>query len=162
MGRIVFGFIITCFFVACNDATIAGDTHSFNENSWDVNEKVSFELPALDSLKQYTIFLNVRNTNDYPFSNLFLIASLQYPNGKTVVDTLEYRMAAPDGSWLGTGLGSIKESKLYYKENFGFAENGNYTLNITHAVRNNGDVQGVINLEGISDVGYSVEEVENN
>ncbi|GEQ84805.1 gliding motility lipoprotein GldH [Patiriisocius marinistellae] len=161
MGKIFYVFIITCFFIACDNATVAGDTHTLSGNSWDVDEKIDFEIPVLDSIKQYDVFVNVRNTNEYPFNNLFLIVSMQYPNGKTAVDTLEYKMAAPDGSWLGEGIGSIKESKLYYKENFSFRENGNYSLGITHAVRNNGNVQGVKNLQGISDVGYSVEVAKN-
>jgi len=84
---------------------------------------------------------------------------MKYPHGKTVTDTLEYRMANPDGSWLGTGIGSIKENKLWYKENFSFTEDSTYRVAITHAMRNNGDVEGVSILEGITDVGFSIEEV---
>jgi gliding motility-associated lipoprotein GldH len=69
-------------------------------------------------------------------------------------------MARPDGTWLGTGIGAIKESKLFYKENFSFKEAGNYSLHITHAVRNNGEVQGVSYLEGVTDVGYRIEEAK--
>jgi len=74
-----------------------------------------------------------------------------------VTDTLEYRMANPDGSWLGNGIGSVKESKLWYKQNFTFTEQGSYRIRISHALRNNGEVDGVTNLEGITDVGYSIE-----
>jgi gliding motility-associated lipoprotein GldH len=129
-------------------------------SNWQVKDAAIFELPVLDSLKQYNSFVTVRNNNNYPFSNLFLIVSLHYPHGKIMVDTLEYKMAKPDGTWLGTGIGAIKESKLFYKENFSFKEVGNYSLHITHAVRNNGEAQGVSNLEGITDVGYSIEEAK--
>jgi gliding motility-associated lipoprotein GldH len=77
-----------------------------------------------------------------------------------VVDTLEYKMARPDGSWLGAGIGNVKENKLFYKQNITFIEKGNYTLNISHAVRNNGEPQGVSKLEGITDIGYSIEIVK--
>ena len=84
---------------------------------------------------------------------------MEFPHGKVVTDTLEYKMANPDGSWLGTGFGTIKENKLWYKEGITFFEGGTYNLRITHAVRNNGEVDGVTALEGISDVGYSIEAV---
>ena len=38
-----------------------------------------------------------------------------------------------------------------------FAEDGTYTVAIAHAMRNNGNVEGVTKLEGITDVGFSIE-----
>lgn len=70
-------------------------------------------------------------------------------------------MAYPDGSWMGQGIGNVKESKLWYKEGIRFFENGTYKVSITHAMRNNGEVEGVRNLEGIVDVGFTVEESSN-
>jgi len=125
--------------------------------SWDKNESLEFEIPKLDSLQKYNVFLHLRNTNEYPFNNVFLIASMEFPHGKTISDTLEYRMANADGSWLGTGIGSVKESKLFYKENVTFFEEGVYRLSVSQAVRNNGSIQGVTQLDGITEVGYSIQ-----
>lgn len=125
---------------------------------WGAEEVVAFSLPQLDSLKKYDLFVNIRNTNEYKFNNLFLIVSMEFPHGKTVTDTLEYRMANPDGTWMGQGIGDVKESKLWYKEQVQFFEEGNYEINIAQVMRNNGAVEGVTKLEGISDVGFSVEE----
>lgn len=145
---------------SCDSTLVSGDSRAL-QGYWDKNDKIEFVIPELDSLKNYNIYLNIRNSNDYPFSNLFLIVNMEFPYGKTVTDTLEYRMANPDGSWLGSGLGSIKENKLWYKENVSFFEPGEYKLSIEHAVRNNGEVEGVSQLEGITDVGYSIEESSN-
>ncbi len=128
------------------------------DGHWGASEVVEFKLPEIDSIKKYNLFINLRNTNDYQFNNIFLIVSMNFPHGKTVTDTLEYRMAHPDGSWMGQGIGTVKENKLWYKEGVAFSEKGNYTLDITQAMRNNGDVEGVTKLEGISDVGFSIEE----
>ena len=46
---------------------------------------------------------------DYKYSNLFLITEMQFPHGRTISDTLEYNMARPDGSWLGTGFGDVSK-----------------------------------------------------
>lgn len=141
---------------SCTNNIVASDMQEMPE-VWELGYPVEFKVPAIQSNVPYNVYLEIRNTNQYPFSNIFLLTTLKYPNGKTAVDTLEYRMAAPDGQWLGQGLGSVKQNKLVYKEDFQFIEDGNYTLSITHAVRNNGDVQGVKNLKGITDVGYSIE-----
>ena len=39
------------------------------------------------------MFINLRNTNDYKFNNLYLIIAMRFPYGKIVTDTLEYKMA---------------------------------------------------------------------
>jgi gliding motility-associated lipoprotein GldH len=126
---------------------------------WNKEEYIDFDLPQLDRLKTYNLFVNLRNTNDYKYSNIFLIVAMNFPHGKIVTDTLEYKMANSDGTWLGNGISSIKDNKLWYKEQVSFQEEGIYTVSIRHAVRNNGTVEGVTNLEGITDIGFSVEEI---
>lgn len=126
---------------------------------WDKDEIVEFKLENIDSLKSYNLFINIRNTNEFRYNNLFLITSMRFPHGKVVTDTLEYQMAYPDGTWLGTG-GAIKENKLWYRENIRFFEEGEYTLTVQHAMRNNASVEGVTKLEGITDVGVSMEEIK--
>ncbi len=149
-------FVAAVCFVSCDSNTVFSDTKAMDRH-WGAAETVVFTLPELDSLKKYNLFLNIRNTNEYKYNNLFLIVSMEFPHGKTITDTLEYRMANPDGSWMGHGIGNLKENKLWYKENVQFVEEGSYRVNIGHAMRNNGSIEGVSKLEGISDVGFSIE-----
>lgn len=148
--------LLAVLFGGCTTDVLVAEYRSL-PGYWDSKEPVTFQLPKLDSLGTYNVFINLRNTNDYPFNNIFLIATMEFPHGKTVVDTLEYRMAYPDGSWMGEGIGSVKDNKLWYKEGVRFFEKGAYTLRIEQAVRNNGQVDGVKELEGIAEVGYSIE-----
>lgn len=152
--------IYVLLLISCNvnNEVEVGEMKSLS-GIWHENDPVSFQLPQLDSLKKYDVFLHLRNTNEYPYNNIFLIVNMDFPHGKTVTDTLEYRMAAPDGTWLGNGIGNVKESKLWYKEGVTFFESGNYNLSVSHAVRNNGSVGGVSELKGITEVGYSIQEV---
>jgi gliding motility-associated lipoprotein GldH len=150
--------MLLILFVSCDTGVTVSKTKSLS-GVWNKSEVVSFDIPQLDSIKIYNVFLHIRNSNEYKYNNLFLIVSMNFPHGKTVTDTLEYRMANLDGTWLGDGIGSIKENKFWYKEDVSFIEDGIYTISISQAVRNNGDVDGVTNLEGITDVGFSVEEV---
>ncbi|MFB3386303.1 gliding motility lipoprotein GldH [Flavobacterium sp. LAR06] len=125
-------------------------------SAWHKDSVVTFDLPVLDSTKKYNLFVNLRDNNNYPFNNLFLIVALEMPNGFTKVDTLEYQMANPDGTLLGNGFTDIKESKLYYKEGVKFR--GNYKVHIKQAVRQSGKIPGVEELDGITDVGFRIEQ----
>ncbi len=157
MNKILALFLFAALLVSCHSKTVFSETRAM-DGYWGAEEVVDFKLPQLDSLKKYNLFINIRNTNEFKFNNLFLIVSMNFPHGKTVTDTLEYRMANPDGSWIGQGIGDVKENKLWYKEHVQFFEKGNYTVDIAQAMRNNGAVEGVTKLEGITDVGFSVEE----
>jgi gliding motility-associated lipoprotein GldH len=149
------------FFISCSENNIVFSESRALDGHWNKDETIEFVLPELDSLKQYNLFLNIRNTNDYPYNNIFLLVTMNFPHGKTIVDTLEYRMAHPDGSWMGKGIGNVKESKLWYKEKVRFLEEGAYTVELSQAVRNKGEVNGVMKLEGITDVGFTIEEINN-
>jgi gliding motility-associated lipoprotein GldH len=129
-------------------------------NSWHKDSVVTFELPKLDPKKMYNLYVNVRDNDDYPFNNLFLIVSLEHPNRKIKVDTLEYQMTNPDGTLLGEGFTDIKENKLFYKDKESFSQKGVYKIHIKHAVRQTGKIEGVETLDGISDVGFRIESVE--
>jgi gliding motility-associated lipoprotein GldH len=149
--------LVTFLFFSCDKKRVF-DEYKTVGGSWHKDSIVSFDLPELDSTKRYNLFLNLRNNNNYPFNNLFLIVALELPNGFTKVDTLEYLMANPDGTILGDGFTDLKESKLFYKEKVKFR--GNYKVNIKHAVRENGKVQGLKELVGITEVGFRIEKID--
>jgi gliding motility-associated lipoprotein GldH len=159
MLRKISGFLFVALWFSCNQ-NVVFDKYQSIEDAWNKDKAIEFNFTAPDSTQSYNLFINLRNNNDYKFSNLFLIAELYYPNGKTLVDTLEYQMAKPSGEFLGTGAFKLKENKLWYKgfnEPFVFSELGDYQLKISQAMRQNGIVDGVKLLEGVTDVGFRIE-----
>ncbi len=143
---------------SCDEKRVFDDYKSI-ENSWHKDSIMSFDLPNLDLKKQYNLYLTLRGNNDYPYNNLFLIVNLDQPDGNVKVDTLEYEMADPEGNLLGTGFTDIKESKLIYKEKVGFKK-GKYKIHIKHAVRKTGKIVGDEKLEGITEVGFRIENLQ--
>lgn len=125
--------------------------------SWHKDSIVSFKFELKDTIQPYNLFLNIRNNKNYPYSNLFLIVALEQPDNNTLVDTLEYVMAKPDGTLLGKGFSDVKESKLYYKENFTFKNSGLHQIKIRQAMRHSGKISGIEALEGVMEVGFRIE-----
>ena len=156
--------IILAIFLSSCDSNQVFDEYKSVSNEWQKDTVMSFKINPPDSIKPYNLFVNIRNTNSYKFNNLFLIVEMVYPHGKTIKDTLEYQMAKPNGELLGQGFTDIKENKLWYKgydKPFIFEEKGEYNIKIQHAMRNNGDINGVDKLEGITDVGFRIETTSN-
>ncbi|HLP64131.1 gliding motility lipoprotein GldH [Flavobacterium sp.] len=152
-----FLFLLLALVVISCDKKSVFDEYKSVDTSWHKDTIVSFKLPQLDKAKKYNLFVNIRNNNDYPYNNLFLIVSMEQPNKKVIVDTLEYQMANPDGTLMGEGFSDIKLSKLLYKENVSFDLKGDYTVKIQHANRQTGKIVGVENLKGVTDVGFRIE-----
>lgn len=163
-SRLVFIFGTLLMMLTGCDSHQVYDQYTSVDDSWSKDEAVSFKFEAPDMTNAYDLFINIRNTNDYQFNNLFLIVEMRYPHGKVTKDTLEYRMAAADGTLLGDGFTDIKENKLFYKgmnSGFIFSEEGEYEVVIQHAMRENGEVRGVEELKGVIDVGFRIERPQN-
>ena len=146
--------LVAILFFSCDKKRVFDEYKSVG-SAWHKDSIVTFDLPELDSTKQYNLFINLRDNNNYQFNNLFLIVALEKPNGYTKVDTLEYQMTDPDGTLLGNGFTDIKESKLYFKEDATFK--GKYKVHIKQVVRETGKVPGVTALDGITEVGFRIE-----
>lgn len=151
--------IIVSVAFACNTKLVKSEFRATDSGAWNKDNTIAFSFSEIDTVQRHNMFINVRNDATFAYSNLFLIAELEFPTGETLIDTLQYEMALPDGTWLGKGYGSIKENKLWYKENIVFPTTGEYTIRISQAMRKNGSVNGVLNLEGITDVGFEIERI---
>jgi len=159
MRNLVAIILVSLILFSCDEKRIFDQYQSVAEN-WKKTDSVQFQFKAPDTLNKYNLFINLRNTNNYEFSNLYLIVNLKAPSHNETIDTLQYEMAKPDGEWLGTGF-ATKENKLFFKENVRFKEIGDYNISITHAMRKNGNVLGEENLKGITEVGFRIEKTTN-
>ena len=155
--------IVAFVFISCDKSQVFDEYHTF-EDGWKKNSIINFTFNREASTTPYNMFINIRDNDDYEFSNLFLIVKLEQPDGLTTIDTLEYQMAYPDGNLqgtlLGTGFSDIKESKLWYKEKAVFSKKGKYKLSIQQAVRQTGKIKGVEKLNGITEIGFRIESLE--
>jgi gliding motility-associated lipoprotein GldH len=153
-------FILVLFLIISCDKKRVFDDYKSVGKTWHKDSIVSFELPKVDPKKFFSLYVNIRSSDAYPFNNLFLIVSLEHPNRTIKVDTLEYQMANPDGTLLGDGFSDIKESKLFYKDKVNFTQKGVYKIHIKQATRQTGKIEGITSLPGITDVGFRIESTE--
>jgi len=156
----LFFLIVLLFFFSCNDNIAFTKYKSLPNGNWEAHKNISFEFDIVDTISPKNLFINIRNNKEYSYSNLFVITELNFPNGDKVIDTLQYEMADNAGNYLGKGFTDIKENKLFYKEEKVFPKSGKYVFNIQHAMRKNGEVKAMPILEGVQDVGFSIEKIE--
>ena len=144
---------------SCEDSKLMMEYKNFTDR-WPAKEKAVFKIKPY-SKQEVNLIIYIRNDYRYPFSNLFLIASLREGNELLIRDTLEYKMADAKGNWLGSGFMELKESRLWWRENFEIPDKKTLTAEIEHAVRFNGVEDGIDGLDGIVGVGLSLEAISN-
>ena len=146
------------FIFSCSKPTFFINYKDFNGH-WPVYEKVLFTLDK-GTENPVNLMIYIRNNKQYPYSNLFLIAKLKTGDSLLLCDTLEYAMADASGKWLGKGFLEVKESKLWWRENYQLPAVENINVQLEHALRSNNSEQGLDNLEGIVGVGFAMEEIQ--
>lgn len=150
MHKILALFIVLLSVISCADSEEFVVMNKVN-SAWDKKSQQKFTVSVTDSQNPKNIIFVVRNNNDYPYSNLRLIANVQNAKAENLsVDTLNYVLAKPSGEWIGSGFGETKETLFQYKINYKFPADGNYTINVTQAMRK--DI-----LPGIEDIGVKIE-----
>lgn len=145
-------FIVALSLASCKNADETVVVKDI-DNKWDKNNTQKLEFNINDSGNQKNLIFIVRNNNDYPYSNIRLIASIEQDKKVISTDTLNYVLAKPNGEWLGTGFGETKETLFQYKLNYRFPKNGSYSVKVNQAMRRN-------ILPGIEDIGIKIQNVK--
>ena len=71
-------FIIAITLVSCDSKHIL-DEYKTIPNTWKKDTVINFNFKAPDTSSTFNLFVNIRNNNNYEFSNLFLIVNLTSP-----------------------------------------------------------------------------------
>jgi len=150
---------LVLLFSSCNLGIAHMEFKSLNNARWDKDDVIDFTIIPKDTTLAYNWFIQLRTTQDYPYSNLYVITELSSANQQIQIDTIAYTTANPDGSWRGISAGSLVEHKIPYRSNFPFSSTATYSLKIRQAMRALEAVAPLNILNGVSDVGYSIETI---
>lgn len=118
-------------------------------SGWNASEPVHFEFETNDTIQLHNFYIDVRNREDYPFSNIFFFVEMEFPNGKKSIDTVECMLANEQGEWLGEPTASLYSHEFLYQRAKQFPLGGRYKIDIRQGMR-------VDELKGISDVGFKL------
>jgi gliding motility-associated lipoprotein GldH len=101
-----FLFALLIIFNSCDPQRVYEKNIRVNPNGWPAGEKVLFEVPVNDSLILHNFYINLRHTENYKFSNLFLFIDTYFHGGSHARDTIELILADNTGKWYGKGFGN--------------------------------------------------------
>ena len=146
---IVAGMMLVLVVWSCSDTALFFDSRPVPDYTWHMHDTVRFEAAVSDTSRRHQIHISIRNTTDYPYSNLYMFMDVRFPNGTTFRDTLECILAQNDGKWTGKGFGKIRENVFLFRDNVWFPDTGIYVFSLVHGMREDA-------LRGIADVGLRI------
>lgn len=138
---------------SCDDKRFFEANQAIENSSWGYRDAIVFDFDVEDSLQQYNLLVNLRHSEEFRYSNLWLFIGYNFPDGTHFIDTVECPLAYPDGKWLGNGLGDMRDARVSFRQGVTFPNSGEYEISIQHGMRND-------NLDGISDVGLRIERAQ--
>ena len=143
--------LLLIFFISCQDTQSIVDSNTkITNRAWAYVNKIQVQASIPDQKIPYNIFINLRHSADYGYSNIFLLISIKGPDGKVIKERKEFKLALPDGEWLGKGSANLYSYQLPFKEQFFFSQKGIYIFQIEQNMRNNP-------LREITDAGLRIE-----
>jgi gliding motility-associated lipoprotein GldH len=150
-SRFWLSILLVLLLASCDPGMVYDQFMTTEKGIWKWNDVGVFEVEMTDTVSLHNIYLQVRHTVDYPLSNLYMFVLLKGPSGQFVKDTVNMVLAAPDGSWTGTGTGKLKELRLLYRKQIRFDDPGTYSISLEQAMRKS-DLP-------VTDVGVRIERV---
>jgi len=145
---ILFGGLAT----SCSDTAVLDQNVSVVGRAWHYEDQPELTAHITDITRSYNIYLNVRHTPDYKYSNLFVLLHQHFPNGTDTTERFELKLAEPDGRWTGHGNGSVYTHQQLVKSSVQLPDTGSYVFRLEQNMRANP-------LNEITDVGIRIEPV---
>ncbi len=151
---LIAGIVSIAFCTGCANNVVFQADQEVPNGSWDRSWKPEFAFDIVDTLAAQDVYLDIRHTGDYPFSNIYTFVKLTGPDARQLTDTVECTLADGTGRWYGKGVGFIHSDRfqahVLYKLRNRFPRKGRYTITLEQAMRED-------KLSGVIDVGISVE-----
>ena len=150
MRNLLFFMLLALVLCSCDPEMIYESNIDIPAEGWRHTEHARFEVDITDSISPCNIYINLRNNINYKYMDFWLFVDIYSPSGFAERDTVKFILADHRGKWLGNGLGSKFDTRIFLRGNVRFPIAGKYVFEYEHAMR---DEQ----LTGIEDIGLRIE-----
>ena len=136
------------FMTACSQQAVFEKYEEIPNENWSRYQVIEFTANIPDS-GLYNVQLCVRHTTDYEMANLWCFVSTRSHAQTQLYDTINVKIAEPDGRWLGKG-NAIRIVQQNINKNPVTLPKGNVIFRIEQGMR-------LEEMPGIKDIGLRIE-----
>lgn len=138
----------------CNKKVHYAVERDVDEQGWNMNDRLAYDVDIQDTLQIYNFYIDVRNNVHYDKANTFLFINTTFPDGSVAYDTLECPLADVEGHWYGRRTGRFVDSRFVFRKNVIFPISGHYHFEVAHGMRDT-------NVVGLKSIGLRIEKATN-
>ncbi|HMX38793.1 MAG TPA: gliding motility lipoprotein GldH [Saprospiraceae bacterium] len=116
---------------------------------WMYRDSAVFRFQVPDTSTRYDFFLDIEYDEAYPFQNLYLRLSTDYPNGRRLSKVMSFDLFDTQGEVLGKSASGHSRLRTPLQENAYFNAAGQYSVTVAQHTRRD-------SLAGIKSIGLAV------
>lgn len=136
-------------FTSCTDEALMDRNEAITDNLWTDAQHPEFELDIDDPAAGYDVYLNLRNSAQFPFSKIYVLVHLEKEGQPRTSYRVGLKLADRDGLWTGKSAGNLYAHQALFLRNYHFPDSGQYRFVVESNMR-------LSPLPGISDVGLRI------
>jgi gliding motility-associated lipoprotein GldH len=133
--RFLFIIVLVALLSSCDPQRVFDDNKTIDKGKWYYENKLPFDVLVKDTQRSYNLYVNLRVSADYRYSNIFLWLHTTNPENKTDKRRIEFRLANSAGKFLGSGLGDIYDYQLPVMKNIKLQHPGFYRFELEQNMR---------------------------
>jgi gliding motility-associated lipoprotein GldH len=137
---VAFTLLSILSYQACIKSNVFEKNTTIKYNKWQKDNKLNFEFDITDTTSDYLMFLTIRHSDAYPFSNIWLNVKTTLPiEQKTIETRTEVPLAEADGKWMGRNFKDIIEQQMPLTGSgvAHFNRTGKYKIQLEQIMREN-------------------------
>ena len=127
----IFGLLVSC----SDENIIFNDYVDVENTQLSFKDTIIFQTSISDTTNPHNIFLQLRTSTDYKWSNMFVFSEIYFPNNKTRTDTFEVFLMDKNGNWNGNKSGIVANLNYSLYKNIKFPIKGDYEFKLIQAMR---------------------------
>lgn len=141
--------LILLLLSACDTKTVYHSYRHISKDGWSKSDTLVFNTLLTDTLNAYQFTVEVRNSGNYPYQDLYLfIRSNPTDSCLFTTDTIKCTLANEQGQWTGYGLGAMFQNAFPARP-IPFRHRKDITFKINHGMTDP-------LLNGIDDIGIRI------
>jgi gliding motility-associated lipoprotein GldH len=149
-------FLVPCVFylASCTTVDLYEKTVSMPDHEWHSSNRPTFEFQITDTVSYYNVFLVLRHTEKYKFTNIYVNLYVKGPGQDSAIKIQrDLPLATAEKGWLATGIDDIYEHRILLTTEKQTFKAGLYSFTLEQIMREDP-------LENVLDAGLRVEKTQ--
>jgi gliding motility-associated lipoprotein GldH len=134
--KLPFLLYVIVFMQGCTQTGVFENSTAIPSHKWSGNFAAKGSFIITDTTAAYDVYIVLRHTDAYGYSNIWLNAGIQPPADSMRYNKINMELATDAAGWMGTGMNDIWEVRqLLFTSAMRFKKAGTYSYSLQQIMR---------------------------